>query len=92
MGDISEMMLDGTLCECCGILMISEGEESCGYPIRCEACQGDEDLEGLGQVTHTQLLRPFKPKTEECHLCKRKFAGTNSLRQHMRDRHGETAK
>ena len=42
MSEISEMMLDGTLCQCCGVLMIEEGEEECGHPISCETCQEDE--------------------------------------------------
>ena len=35
MGEISEMMLDGTLCECCGVLIIEEDEEPEGYPQYC---------------------------------------------------------
>ncbi len=35
MGDISEMMLDGTLCEACGAFI---DEEECGYPRLCAAC------------------------------------------------------
>lgn len=41
MGEIAEMMLDGTLCACCGDLLISEGEEPAGYPIYCAACAPD---------------------------------------------------
>jgi len=49
MGEVSEMMLDGTLCQCCGVYMgltpdthvIEECEtwESCGYPQTCEDCE-----------------------------------------------------
>ena len=35
MGEIAEMMLDGTLCEACGVLIIGEGEEPAGYPQYC---------------------------------------------------------
>lgn len=46
MGDIAEMMLEGTLCEGCGVYM-GEGD---GYPVRCEDCtteeSGDDDAEG----------------------------------------------
>ena len=34
MGDIADMMLDGVLCECCGVYM-GNGD---GVPQRCEAC------------------------------------------------------
>lgn len=48
MGDIADMMIDGTCCECCGEFMGSEGE---GFPRYCsEQCANDrgvdfEDLE-----------------------------------------------
>jgi hypothetical protein len=36
MGEIADMMLDGTMCECCGEFMGSEGE---GFPRYCsEEC------------------------------------------------------
>lgn len=36
MGDIAEMMLDGTLCECCGVYI--EEVEAQGFPRRCSDC------------------------------------------------------
>ena len=39
MGEVSEMMEDGTLCQCCGVLMINEDEDPCGYPISCDDCE-----------------------------------------------------
>ena len=42
MGDISEMMLDGTLCEVCGEFI---DEEDCGYPRKCAACSQDDSPE-----------------------------------------------
>lgn len=41
MGDIADAMLDGTLCETCGILMedmTEEGAEPPGYPRQCADC------------------------------------------------------
>jgi len=40
MGDIADMILDGTLCEWCGVY-IEEGEvplEADGYPRKCADC------------------------------------------------------
>jgi len=37
MGEIAEMMLDGILCEGCGVYM---GDE-CGHSRRCRSCQRD---------------------------------------------------
>lgn len=44
MGDFVDLMLDGVLCEGCGVLL----GEGVGYPRRCPACEdgndeGDED-------------------------------------------------
>lgn len=38
MGEISEMHLDGTLCERCGEYL----GEPVGYPRLCEDCEGDQ--------------------------------------------------
>lgn len=38
MGEIAEMVLDGILCEGCGVL-VDESGEGCGFPRRCEACE-----------------------------------------------------
>jgi len=38
MGEVADMMLDGTLCEGCGVFM---GDEV-GYPRKCKACRYDE--------------------------------------------------
>ena len=41
MGDIAEMMLDGTLCQVCGAAMqdVGDGFEAPGYPRTCEDCK-----------------------------------------------------
>ncbi|MCG1009254.1 hypothetical protein J4760_04200 [Salinicoccus sp. ID82-1] len=41
MGEIADMMLDGTLCEGCGVVFddIVAGEEEPGYPRTCEDCK-----------------------------------------------------
>lgn len=43
MGEIAEMMLDGTLCEGCGVLMLKEGQEPPGYPCRCADCKREDE-------------------------------------------------
>lgn len=44
---ITEMILDGTLCEGCGEVFedIMLGEESPGYPRLCVSCKKEEDDE-----------------------------------------------
>lgn len=41
MGEIAEMMLDGTLCEDCGCAIMDGDEpaEYAGYPRKCEDCK-----------------------------------------------------
>ena len=41
MGEISEMYLDGTLCECCGSVMpdVDKNYKPHGYPRTCDDCQ-----------------------------------------------------
>lgn len=48
MGEIADMMLDGTLCEGCGELMdglvndTDELDEAPGHPRRCAACEEED--------------------------------------------------
>ncbi|WP_454734268.1 hypothetical protein [Cupriavidus pauculus] len=76
MGEIAEMMLDGTLCEGCGMYIDGDAD---GYPRRCEDCQPSSD-------TAQSSRKPSAPKTN-CPICKRrvKLAG---LADHQRDAHG----
>ncbi len=44
MGEIAEMMLDGTLCQVCGVAMVhGEDDEPAGYPVTCDDCLEEED-------------------------------------------------
>jgi hypothetical protein len=38
-GEIAEMMLDGTLCQVCGGYMDGAGD---GFPLTCDGCKRDE--------------------------------------------------
>lgn len=42
MGEIAEMMLDGTMCQCCGVFLNS-GEEGDGFPVYCSGCEPEEE-------------------------------------------------
>lgn len=46
MGEVAEMMLDGTLCQCCGIYLDddeTDEEPGNGYPITCKSCKQLEE-------------------------------------------------
>ena len=41
MGEIAEMMLDGTLCQMCGVYL---GEDD-GFPVTCAGCKENEEVD-----------------------------------------------
>ncbi len=80
MGEIAEMMLDGTMCQVCGEFM--DGEPA-GYPMTCGGCESDDDEpEFVGDLR--------EPKTVACpHVgCERMFRSRQAAGQHWTDKHG----
>ena len=92
MGDIADMMLDGTLCEGCGVFM----GEDVGFPRLCGSCAKDRRTAGRA-IRSTGLggfqdigERPPPPIAKvKCPLCNRKVKH-NGLADHQRDAHGVT--
>lgn len=39
MGEVAEMMLDGTLCQVCGVYI---DDKECAHPRSCEDCAAEE--------------------------------------------------
>ncbi len=74
MGEIAEMMLDGTMCSSCGEYL--GGDD--GYPVQCPSCSDADD--DFGPVEYG------KPKVS-CPEC-RKRVKEIGLADHMRDKHG----
>jgi hypothetical protein len=76
MGEIAEMMLDGTLCEGCGVYLGG----SLSGPRRCIDCQIED--------TSIPRAPPIAAGKIACPKCQRhvKAAG---LKDHMRDRHAQ---
>ncbi len=81
MGDIADMMLDGTMCQMCGEFI----GDPVGYPITCAGCRDDE----RGIVAGGPANTPKDPKTVECPepLCERKFRSRQAAAQHWVDKH-----
>ena len=89
MGEIAEMMLDGTLCEGCGEYI---GADS-GYPQYCSAECARSRGASLAQVAGPTTHEPARPRHTRrrdtaCPICKRKCRGRLGLEQHMIDKHG----
>ena len=100
MGEIAEMMLDGTMCQVCGetnddliahLERHAPGGGECdvpwdppGYPITCAGCGGD--------VMDTDQVNPPKdPKNVACPdpFCERKFRNRKAAAQHWIDAHDD---
>lgn len=83
MGEVAEMMLDGTLCQSCGEYL---DQEPVGYPVSCGGCAGFNDAE---VVIHVELdAKP--PKTVHCPefpKCERMFRTRWAAAQHWAAKH-----
>lgn len=83
MGEIADMMLDGTLCQGCGEFMDGDG---LGLPRYCHGCKPHAPS-GL----FARKARKAKTEHARCPVC-RKWVKAAGLKDHTRDKHGEPAK
>ncbi len=74
MGDVADMMLDGTLCEGCGVFLNASPP---GFPCYCADCKRER------KADKAAAYQPPKPKVK-CSICLRKVKPTG-LADHMRD-------
>ena len=91
MGEIAEMMLDGTMCEGCGEFMDIGGEPA-GYPVRCAAC-GEEPDDSQPVNYKAPAYKPFiceHGKAPGFTGCQRRFQTEQARDQHRRDKHDQT--
>jgi len=70
MGDVADMMLDGILCESCGVFLNDEPQ---GYPCYCSDCATFKSK----QKPKVKLSKNFK-----CTQCNRLFSCESNLKQH----------
>ena len=80
MGEISDWVLEGGLCQECGEYL-GEGD---GFPTSCPGCAALHE-------NHKEPESPAKPKTTKfkCPLCERHIRAAG-LSMHIRDVHGVT--
>ena len=65
MGEIAEMMLDGTLCQCCGVYL--GNEEPSGFPETCEDCASEDSLTLKRKImTNNKKLKNFLKEHNAC--------------------------
>lgn len=85
MGDIADMMMDGTLCHGCGVYM--EGEPG-GIPRYCShECLGDVG-DAVAEAMNGDAPAKANPRTN-CQTCGKRVKKAG-LKDHMRDAHGVT--
>ena len=63
MGDMADMMLDGTMCSHCGVYIGTDN----GFPTPCPECAGD-DLEEPNKIKCHYCDRKIHPSGIEQHL------------------------
>lgn len=78
MGEIADMMLDGTLCAGCGELL----EAGDGFPRRCAACEHDAELSDIDQGSLQIAAQTHKT----CRKCGKRVKW-DGLNDHMRAKH-----
>lgn len=78
MGEIADMIIEGELCQECGVYM---GGES-GYPRSCPGCLSSKKTRAFPKTL------PVLPKVR-CKICNRKVKAVG-LADHMRDSHNIT--
>jgi len=87
MGEIAEMMLDGDLCEGCGVYMGSSGQ---GFTRRCHSCAGEFKADRKAANVATNKVQHAAAKKIPCSTCGKRVS-TVGMNDHVRDVHGATA-
>lgn len=76
MGDIADMILDGTLCQGCGEFI---GED---FPSYCGACVKFNKADEHKKLANQQQIKKIK-----CKVCQRTVKPVG-MKDHLRDAHG----
>ena len=87
MGEIAEMMLDGTLCEGCGVFL---NAEPTGHPCYCGSCAGERKRERAARNVAANQKMHAEQKKIPCAVCGRKVK-TIGMSNHMKDAHPPAA-
>jgi hypothetical protein len=77
MGEIADMMLDGTMCSCCGEFLDTDN----GYPTLCDSCAAADAKDS----PQTIKKKPCRQKIK-CPLCEKNISKVG-LGDHVQDVH-----
>lgn len=83
MGEIAEMMLDGTMCEGCGE-WLHDGEDGPGFPGLCASCAR---VRGVAATTKRPWVPSGRPPEAKCRVCGKRCRSVDGLAMHARDKH-----
>jgi len=85
MGEIAEMMLDGTLCASCGIYI---GKDA-GHPIYCVDCYfyGNPKTAYDIYTLDKNSVKPKRPKVA-CRICGKMVKKGQGIKDHLKVQHG----
>lgn len=89
MGEIADMMLDGTMCAGCGE-WLHGGEDGDGIPGYCASCAPDFDREPTQDRTEARTKKHAKPGKIKCPVCSKSVKEVGLL-AHMWDKHAARA-
>lgn len=83
MGEIAEMMLDGTMCQMCGVMLVGPGDISAGYPQTCAGCSGSSPRDAPPGFKFVGVGKKVK-----CTHCHKRFREQRHMEQHRDAVHG----
>lgn len=68
MGEIAEMMLDGTMCQQCGEWLNDgdDGDDGEGFPVSCESCKESDYAKAVKQKLRTMRPPGTNPHYVKC--------------------------
>lgn len=81
MGEIAEAMLDGELCEGCGVYM----GDACGYPRRCRGCRPTRAERKAANIAR-HAAEQARQKKAPCPTCGKRVRLVG-MADHQRDAH-----
>jgi hypothetical protein len=77
MGDIADMMLEGQMCQGCGVIL-GDGD---GFPDFCQSCKDENACDAHGEI-------PVKKQKVKCDECN-KWVSPIGMQQHKIAKHNQ---
>ena len=87
MGEVAEMMLDGTLCQGCGVFL---NEDAPGYASSCGGCAAEHKKAKKADNLRAHHKQHAAQKKVPCPTCGRRVKSAG-LADHVRDSHSTTS-